>query len=460
MKLRQVLIWLFILAAAALTYYLTGEAERKAQVAKETSQRLLSLDDPFSIKRIELKGSALAKPVLIERRDQEHAWQMLSPLDCKADSLTVGRLISSVLDARVNRRLSGVKDPASFGLDPPRIRLSLTDRQGKKSLLLFGDKTPDGQKLYLQPANPKDPGEVWIVPAGLENILLQDTFTLRDKAVLDFVSADVSSLDLEKGAKSLRLLREKSGADARWSLGDGQEASPQEVEGLINRTHALRARSFIDRDFDPAKLGLDQPWLKLDLGLAAGDKKNAASKPMGILVGGKAEEPHLRYVRRLSGGPVMLVEQNALAGLAPSRHQLLERRPWRLKRGDIMALTIKRQGKELAFAKTDEGWVRTKPPGDKKSGEAAALFLWDLVDLKWEKILPPKGAYGLDPAQVGIIITLSDAAAQKEGKNTSSARTLYIGKLDPASGLLAAKLDNANIIYGLDKSFLDKIPKD
>ena len=112
-------------------------------------------------------------------------------------------------------------------------------------------------------------------------------------------------------------------------------------------------------------------------------------------MGGKVAGREERYVRRLGGGPVMVLKQAALDRLwAADRFSLSQRRLLRFDRDAAVALSVTRGKEVLNYAKQGGVWVRTQPPGDEKSGEAASLLVWDLGNLKWQKVPGHRRAAG------------------------------------------------------------------
>ncbi len=450
MKPKQVVIWLVVLALAAGLYWFSLRSQEQKESAQDQANRVVALDDPLNVQSLELSGRDYPRPVTIVRQDKKHQWWMEKPVSGLADSLAVGRLIGEVLDARVKKRLTGKPDLAQFGLKPPRIKIVLTDRKGKKSTLLAGDISPTGEYLY---ATRPGSDQVWFLEAKIRGSLARPLLDLRDKAALDFVVADVVKLSfrVEGMDKPLTVVRRRGGEDPRWEFAGGGQASPEEVEDWLYQVHGLRVIDFVDQGIKPPEMGLEPPRGRITLYLEGGGEK-------GLLLGGKAKTGDERYLRRLAGGPVLVVKAESLARLKRTRRELTERRIWRMDSEDVVALEIRGGGRELAFAKELGQWRRTKPPGDEKSGTPGAMFVYDLVDLKWEKILPAGGDYGLKKPRVTIKISLADNKAQGEGKGNVKVLTLYLGKQDPKSKLVPARVEGDPRIFGLSPDFLQSIP--
>ncbi len=450
MKPKQVVIWLMVLALAAGLYWFSLHSQEQKERSRDLANRVVALDDPLNVQSLELSGRDYPRPVSIVRQDKKHQWWMQKPVSGLADSLAVGRLIGEVLDARVKKRLTGKLDLAQFGLEPPRIKIVLSDRKGAKSTLLVGDLSPTGQYLY---ATRPGSDQVWFLEAKIRGSLARPLLDLRDKAALDFVVADVVKLSFQLGGMKgpITVVRRRGGADPRWEFAGGGQASPEEVEDWLYQVHGLRVIDFVDQGIKPPEMGLEPPRGRITLYLEGGGKK-------GLLLGGKAKTGNERYLRRLAGGPVLVVKADSLARLKRGRRDLAERRIWRIQSEDVVALEIEGGGRKLAFAKELGQWRRTKPPGDEKSGTPGAMFAYDLADLKWEKILPAGADYGLKRPRVTIKISLADQKAQGKGKGNVKVLTLYLGKQDAGSKLVPARVEGDPRIFGLSPDFLQSIP--
>lgn len=445
MKVRQLILWVLALAAAAAAWFITDSLERDSTREKDQASRVVSLTDPQAVTVLELGGEAFPQPVRIERRDQEHRWQITSPLQAPADGLAVGRVLGGLMDARIKERLAKPEDPAQFGLAKPWQSLALTDRGGQRIEVLVGDLSPSKDLLYLAPP---DRAEVWLVPAEVRGSLARTLFDLRDKTVMEFVVSAVERLELRLNGKDLVLTRQRGGSDPVWTLEGQGPADPRAVEDLLFQIHGLQALAFVDQGFDLAKLGLDKPAEGLWLTLEKGQK-------LGLAIGGQVPNQDRRHLRRLEGGPVMEVATDGLKRLERQPLDLVERHVLKLDRARASGLTLRREGRELVYAKGGEGWKRFKPApaGETKPDEQERpdFLIWDLAGLKWEKILP-SGDYGLQPARTVIEVALG-AEADRPAANLS----LMIGGLDQASGLLAVATPGDDRVFGVRPDSLKRV---
>jgi len=446
---RRVIIWVLFLAVAAALYFLSGEVDRRSQEHEREANRLVQLEDPLNIQSLSISGSEVPKAMVIERRDKQHRWEMVKPVVCAADGMQVGQMLSTVLESQVTSRISDPGDLKQFGLEPPAFKLVLTSRGGDKAELLLGHLSPTKEFAY---ATTPGSGEVWLVPPLVRGAVNRSLFEMRDKAVLDFVVSAVNKVEINTGGQVIRLTREKAGAKPLWRFADGGEADPTAVEDMLFMVHGMMAVDILDQGIHPDKMGLTKPWGGVVLELEGGGKK-------GLIVGGKVTGRDERYVRRLDGGPVMVVQKTSLERFGQmNRFKLSQRRMFKVERDDVVALSVERGGQAVKFAKQGGQWVRTQPPGDEKSGEVASLLVWDLVNLKWQKILGTTGLAGLDKPSIVIKLTIKPPATEQGKAATVMVKQLILGQVDKASGLLSAKIKGDDRVFGLDAGLLKGLP--
>ncbi len=446
---KVIIIWLMCLAAAVALYFFSDAVDQRSEEHERESNRLVRLSDPLNVQSMEIAGKQMPKPIRIERRDQRHLWEMTKPVACQADGMQVGRLLSAVLEGQIKGRIEKPGELGQFGLDPAALKLTLTDRKGGTAVLLMGNLSPTKEFAY---AAAPGGNQVWLVEPTLRGAINRSVFELRDKAALDFVVNKVTGLDMNLGKAPLKLERTQGGAGARWQFAGGGEADTSAVEDLLFQVHGLMAMSFIDQGINREKMGLAKPAGAVVLAMEGGGKK-------GLVVGGRLSGRQERYVQRLSGGPVMILKQRSLDRLTQAtRFSLSQRRLMRFDREAAAALSVTRGGVEFKYAKQDGVWVRTQPPGDEKSGEVASLLVWDLGNLKWQKILGDAGLLGLDNPSAVITLTLKTPEA--EGKPAKVLKkTLRLGRVDKASGLLSAQVSGDDRVFGLAADFANNLPQ-
>jgi hypothetical protein len=444
---RCLIVWTLLLALVVGAYYYSGSRERSDAKAKDEQARLVTaIIEPLNVTSLDLRGLEVPQAIHIERRDDQQRWVLTAPVGCEAYNLAVNRVIGSLLEARVSQRIAPKGPMADFGLDPPRLAVTLTDRRGVKAEVLVGDLSPSKEHLYA--ALPGS-GEVLLLSASLRGEVARTLFDLRSKAALDFVAGELKRVELKDQRQTLVLEKAETSVGARWSLVGHGEASERAVDDLLHQIHGLQAMAILDDGINLTRIGLERPARSLTLTMKDGSS-------IGLVVGGPLPAIQGTYTRRLEGGPVMVLKSEALAHIQRQPRDLLERRVLIFERDQVQGLSIARGDQTQVYEKKEGRWRRTQPSGGGESfGEAISLFLWDLADLKLERLLASHEAEGLDNPAAVIKLTLvafagNDSPVQK--------RILVVGQAQPGREMVAAKVEGDSRIFGISSNFISMIP--
>lgn len=243
--------------------------------------------DWTKVEAIDLESDS-GKVVLAREKDR---WWIREPRALAADKFQVDSLLDRLKEMDQERVVDPTgKEPAAFGLDHPKVRVSFRVEGGAApTTLALGDKTQVGYSLYARvTAAP----EVFLVSASYEYSLKKKLEDLRDRKVLDFDRFSVQGVHLSSPAGEVTLAQ-KGG---RWWIEEGadRKAGDEEVNHLLNTLSGLRAERF-EKD-DPArddlkKYGLLRPTIEVTLTLERG-------RTLGPLdVGGRSPDLHNYYAR-------------------------------------------------------------------------------------------------------------------------------------------------------------------
>src|SRR5690606_19852590 len=148
--------------------------------------------------------------VRLEKEDGR--WTLVEPVRARTSQSNVDRLVNALDRARVEDSFTDVA-PADYGLEKPPVRVTVEAEGGETERLKIGNRSTDGQKVYVQRG---DDRAVHVVPVSLYNDLTQSPDDLRDKRLIPATVTDASSLTLETGDGAFRLAKRGSGSSARW----------------------------------------------------------------------------------------------------------------------------------------------------------------------------------------------------------------------------------------------------
>jgi hypothetical protein len=269
------------LGAFVWFYEIEGGAERAEQA--EAAKRLFPDVEPEDISSIELRTEDGVTARL--EREGEAGWKLVAPLAAPADRFAVDGIASTLAELTPEATFDAPEPLANYGLEgEPAVRF----RAGERDFALrLGKTTPVGGNLYATDAEGK---RVVALASWRKNALVKTLEQLRDGRVLDFDPAQVKGITIAGPDGRVVLAR----VDGGWKVAEpvDAKADADAVEGLLSDLQYLRADEFVDAPAADAQLGLDAPWLAIELARESGD-------PLRLAVGATREDR--RVVRGTEG---------------------------------------------------------------------------------------------------------------------------------------------------------------
>lgn len=198
-------------------------------------KRLLTVS-PDKVSRLEITG----KNGDIEFGHNNDEWQILKPKPMRADTYTVGELVSKLTDARMD--LSGSETAAkesdsAFAKGTPMASVKLTDESSTQELQLRKDKDS-----YYAKSSVVD--GAYKINSDLADAVNKKVDDFRDKKLFDFGYADPSKIEIHSGPQTLWLMR---GGEDWWD--NGKKMDQDSVSLLISNLRDLSADKFVDSGF-------------------------------------------------------------------------------------------------------------------------------------------------------------------------------------------------------------------
>ncbi len=205
-----------------------------------------------SIDRIEISGRA---SVALRRGE---AWSLVTPIEWPADSAEVSTFLGAVGFARATGFAGEDIADRDLGLDVPRLRIVLHDREtGEDRVLLIGGQPENQTEQYYAKDASRD--TVFIVSGNIVEMGEQPLFEWRDKTIAELDRPRVTRIRLEREGDSFGLAM---GGDG-WELPDLRPAKLEPISLMFNAIEFERATNIID---DPGPLdsyGLNPPRLRV-----------------------------------------------------------------------------------------------------------------------------------------------------------------------------------------------------
>ncbi len=254
MKPVKLLIALVVLAAlgGAVWYSERHPPEPKGEIKRE---KILSFEQD-SLKKLRILRPAGGETVALEKGD-DGKWRITEPKSYKADESSVSSMASNLAslnaDDLVNEKNSDWK---SYGLEPGKLAVELTLKDGKTHKLELGDDVPTGSGVYAR----LDGGpRLFTIASYIKSSLDKPVGDLRDKKLLPFESEKATRVTIRTKDQTLEFGK----AGTTWQIVKPRplRADNWAVDDLVRSVRDANYESILDEsEKPPAKYSFAQPY--------------------------------------------------------------------------------------------------------------------------------------------------------------------------------------------------------
>ncbi len=451
MNPRKNLILLLVLVLMGGAYYFYDvKWAAQEQAAKEREVKLLKGIDEKALIRIDVLKEE--EPYQIIRT--EEGWRFVKPVDAALDEEETEKLLKAAAHLRERRRIGSVTNKSEFGMDKPKMKITFGLKDKGDVSVHIGDRTPTREFRYAELG--KTPG---IFTLQLSDVAKFDktVFSIRDRSIVPIMPERAQKVIVEPldGGDFTVVRRGKD----EWELVNPIEdrADAIDSEGIVSTLRWDKVQRFVDEN--PEKLapyGLDQPIITVRI--FTKDNKKAED---GVILGKqKMEVPAPKnpdkkakvyyYARRLSGGPVMLINEKTFKDLPKSVFSLRHKSVIDYDVDHITRLLIESKSQGLNIhRKAKKKWDLdlTTPNGtQKKQFVGRHKHVDDLLwDIKWITSIEYVDAPGEDLSKYAL--------TRGEGGDAPLRYTLWLkeikdGRIKKKSFIVGRFLKDKNRAYG------------
>lgn len=391
------LLAVFLLALAGFYYY----AEVKGGwPTKKEGTRLFDLTAE-TVQALRITGGE----TVLDAVRGEGGWRLTAPVQDRADSARVDRLLQDLLRATVERTYEvPEQDAKEYGLATPVYTLALTLKEKAEPVLLeLGDLAPSGLHAY---ARRPGEGKVLLVPSSVRSQAETRAADLRDKTVLAVERDKVQRITIARGTATATL--ERDGKTWRLTGAVRGRADPNRVEDLLRELTGRGIKEFgAETPGDLRAYGLAPPTSRIAL---TTDEK---APPQTLLLGRADKSRGGVYARRGEGSPVLLLEERVAKAVPERFLDLRDKTLLVFSRDQVEALTLASPKGEVELERTGGKWEIVKPerlPADPKEVDR---LLSDLTFARAQEFLADPGA---DVKRFGLIPPALTVTLKEQGK--------------------------------------------
>jgi hypothetical protein len=401
--------------------------------------RTLFFGEVPGVRRIEIRGDGGFIQLL---KDSRSGWQIQQPVAGTADAKVVADFLKRLYKLRIEDFVAeNVSDFVVYGLQEESLQVSLGGADGISRMLMVGNKIPEHpDRVYARRGDGTSVFALSTNVVGLLNIKLDE---LRDVRVLPLPLKSLSSISITRGADHLALERDDSG---QWMLTKPVEwkADARAVEKLLSFWGAAVITDFLDSS--PLA---DPEWM-----LEFGSTELGETNRLGVLpTFGKKDGLHI--VRDGQAKPCQinlpLIPESILDPL-----QYKDRQIWRIKKEDIVKVSVKRDGgAPQSFERSEDGaFISTLPGAPPPDPEAVSRLLNGLASVSTSEYVaynPPRLAtYGLEEPALALHVGLTDT--------NLLGRVLLVGR-ETDSGFYSM-VKGRDVVFLLQKPLVDLLSSD
>jgi hypothetical protein len=355
---------LFLLVVLGFLYVFFTERQA-ADVGSDRGrlQRLLGFQ-PEKLRVISLERGELD----VELRRSAGAWRIARPIEARADSAAINKIIGNVLRlesrtvvSRSDRRQRGL-DFGDYGLAPPQAILRLEGEDFRR-LINVGSLSSDGASLYIACDNAKE--DIFAVGTDILEALPSEVSQLRSKLIFDYDPAQVGRVEVKTADGFISLLR---GRDGEWTIQQPLVAPAEraKVEAVINALCGLKVARFLtESDSDSAVFGFEE--VESMVALRGKEDVLGVELRFGLPL---AEGDDMIYASLKGDETVFAIPGQILEALRVLKVDDLRYRG--LISGDpdgFKSVALKSHGQEIRMRRTDRGWMMTSPRSWKADDE-------------------------------------------------------------------------------------------
>ncbi len=329
-------------------------------------------------------------------------FQLISPVREPADAAAVDKLLTALANARALRSVDPGPPLGAFGLDKPRLRLSLRTLDSSYQVLVGNNApTPAGAR-YVQVTVGNEPAKVVVVDKAVAEDLDVELDTFRQRGVVPLSEHEVTRIVISSPTLGVTLRRVSGIA----FLLDGEAkvlADRETVRSLFFQLSRLSGSRFLTPSEAESALGPVRAQFELE-----GKHELYRFEVGGSCPGDPAQ---LVVVRRAPSAQSACAPRDLEATLRLAASDFVDRHPFSLHADEVEELDITGGSSKFALLRKGNAFVLHAGAETAVELEAGNQRIKALLEAVGEREVDKKPAeLGLEPARSSV--TLRSSAAR------------------------------------------------
>ena len=237
------------------TYVAKQEEKENAEEEEEKTQVFsISSEDVQSIKFVIDK-----KEVTFEKNNDE--WVKSDERDFPVDQDKLIEAIGSLNNVEADRVLDNITDTTEYGLDDPTNTITITDKDGKETVLHVGMENASTSQYYVE--NGEDESKIYVVADSVFQPFMKTLYDYAKAGTFPVIdSSTVSNVTVDENDDSYTLTKDDN--TGLWDIQDqdgSEKADSAKVSSLTSSIASIAYGSFVNYNCkDLSEYGLDKPY--------------------------------------------------------------------------------------------------------------------------------------------------------------------------------------------------------
>ena len=232
------------------------------QEEKENSEEEDEKTQVFSISYYDVQSIKFVidkKEVTFEKNNDE--WVKSDERDFPVDQDKLIEAIGSLNNVEADRVLDNVTDTTEYGLDDPTNTITITDKDGKETVLHVGMENASTSQYYVE--NGEDESKIYVVADSVFQPFMKTLYDYAKAGTFPVIdSSTISNVTVDENDDSYTLTKDDN--TGLWNIQDkdgAEKADSAKVSSLTSSIASIAYGSFVNYNCkDLSEYGLDKPY--------------------------------------------------------------------------------------------------------------------------------------------------------------------------------------------------------
>lgn len=389
------------------------------------------------------------------RKAGQDKWDMVEPVAAPGNTEAANYALGLTVEGKVQKFVKEnptAEDLKKFGLDPPKMRMTLADKDGKNpDVFVIGGQEEDTKNYYARKGGS---GPLFTLERFSVEDLPKKPLEARKRWIFDFEKESVVKVELESPAGKVAI--RQLGKNDEWEVegADGKlPGNDRRISDMLWDIKYARIAHFYDEGSDkPDPSLVNRVTRKVALYV-----KGQEDKPLRFTVGQqgpsdptqKDEEDRERwYARRDTDGKIFLLTRDSVNRISKGVWDFQERKALSFGYQDVAKLDFIYPKEKVEIEKDGRRWKMIEPLDEIAVGDKLDFILNEIHFMEFEKVVKDERP-DFAAADLGVRVTL------KDGKKLPLLR--FVRNKEKKIAYVSRGKESR--MYEIEDRFLDNVPK-